>query len=189
MEYKAAECGRQSYQIVPGFPVPLMCAPCISAGAWARTGFTPVTRWSCVAQWMVWPPHAGPLKAQSFLQLVVQKEVRQTDSAALEGCKHSFWIAYEGRWQEALRESSPWLTGSRKNSTSIQWLKDMGSSNNQWSWKRTQKRTAAPGGTSISAHWGPLQRNEATLCPDFWCVETLEWYICVVVRCHFYSNF
>ena len=44
MEYKAAECGRQSSQIVPGFPVPLMCAPCISAGAWARTGFTPVTR-------------------------------------------------------------------------------------------------------------------------------------------------
>ena len=61
--------------------MPLMCAPCISARTWTRTDFTPVTRWFCVAQWMVWPHHTGPLKAKSFLQLVVEKEVRQTDSS------------------------------------------------------------------------------------------------------------
>lgn len=164
--------------------MPLTCMPCISVGTWTRTDYTPVTRWFCMAQWMVWPHHTGPLKAKSC------RKGSQTDRLQLlwKGACIAFWIAYEGRWQEAVRESSPWLTGNRKSSTSIQWLKDVDSSNNQWSWKKTHKRTAAPGGTSISAHWDPVQRNEATLCPDFWCVETLEWYICVV-RCQFYSNF
>lgn len=34
-----------------------------------------------MVQWMTRPNHIGPLKAKSFLQLVVQEEVRKTDSS------------------------------------------------------------------------------------------------------------
>lgn len=59
----------------------LVRMPCIGAGTGTLMDFTPVTRLCYMVQWMTRPNHIGPLKAKSFLKLVVQEEVRKTDSS------------------------------------------------------------------------------------------------------------
>lgn len=166
MEYAVAKCGRQNSRMPPGFPTSLVFMPWIIP----RT----VTTWILPQWWGYAKWHSddlftlAPFKSRVFPAGCRRESQKDRIQLLQNKASTMLWMACGGTWQGTVSSLWEWRTGpgwqlSRKWASLSYNLKDTNSANSQWSWKRTQRGTAAPAGILVWAQWDPEQRIQ--LCP------------------------